>query len=107
MREYCARCAKKIRRCADAHAEAAAGSCNKKRKLHNEESRSDDLKILQALQTEAGLTNQTLPRASPCRRARAGAHSPTEAAGVISGYHAHSHSQLVRPTLFRSCRRSR
>jgi len=59
-----------------------------------------DIKILQALQSEGRLTNQTLaqrvalsPSACLARVRR------LEAAGIISGYHAHISVELVRSTL--------
>src|SRR5258708_28619227 len=59
-----------------------------------------DIKILQALQNEGRLTNQSLaqrvalsPSACLARVRR------LEAAGIISGYHAHVDIELVRSTL--------
>lgn len=60
-----------------------------------------DLKILQALQSEGRVTNQTLAaRVSLSPSACLARIRQLEAAGVISGYHAHVALELVRPTLF-------
>jgi DNA-binding Lrp family transcriptional regulator len=59
-----------------------------------------DLKILQALQSEGRLTNQTLAsRVALSPSACLARVRQLEAAGVISGYHAHIAVELVRPTL--------
>ena len=58
-----------------------------------------DLKILQALQSEGRLTNQTLAaRVALSPSACLARIRQLEAAGVISGYHAHV-LELVRSTL--------
>lgn len=59
-----------------------------------------DLKILQALQAEGRLTNQTLAaRVALSPSACLARIRHLESAGVISGYHAHIAVELVRPTL--------
>jgi Lrp/AsnC family leucine-responsive transcriptional regulator len=60
-----------------------------------------DLKILQALQSEGRITNQTLAaRVALSPSACLARIRQLEATGVISGYHAHVALELVRPTLF-------
>ncbi len=60
-----------------------------------------DLKILQALQSEGRLTNQTLAaRVALSPSACLARIRQLESAGVICGYHAHVALELVRPTLF-------
>jgi DNA-binding Lrp family transcriptional regulator len=60
-----------------------------------------DLKILQALQSEGRMTNQTLAaRVSLSPSACLARIRQLEASGVISGYHAHVALELVRSTLF-------
>ena len=57
-----------------------------------------DLKILQALQSEGRLTNQTLAaRVALSPSACLARIRQLEASGVISGYHAHVALELVRP----------
>src|SRR4030095_1508224 len=74
---------------------------SQKRNLHMKNLDRTDLKILQALQTEGRLTNQTLAaRVALSPSACLARIRPLEAAGVISGYHAHVALELVRPTLF-------
>jgi Lrp/AsnC family transcriptional regulator, leucine-responsive regulatory protein len=59
-----------------------------------------DLKILQALQSEGRLTNQTLAqRVALSPSACLSRVRQLEEAGVISGYHAHIAVEMVRPTL--------
>lgn len=59
-----------------------------------------DLKILQALQAEGRLTNQTLAaRVALSPSACLARIRQLEGAGVISGYHAHIVVEHVRPTL--------
>ncbi len=60
-----------------------------------------DLKILQALQSEGRITNQTLAaRVALSPSACLARIRQLEAAGVICGYHAHVALELVRPALF-------
>jgi DNA-binding Lrp family transcriptional regulator len=59
-----------------------------------------DLKILQALQAEGRLTNQTLAaRVALSPSACLARIRQLESSGVISGYHAHIVVEQVRPTL--------
>jgi len=59
-----------------------------------------DVRILQALQAEGRLTNQTLAaRVALSPSACLARIRQLEAAGVICGYHAHVAMELVRPTL--------
>jgi DNA-binding Lrp family transcriptional regulator len=59
-----------------------------------------DLKILQALQAEGRLTNQTLAaRVALSPSACLARIRHLESSGVISGYHAHIVVEQVRPTL--------
>jgi DNA-binding Lrp family transcriptional regulator len=59
-----------------------------------------DLTILQALQSEGRLTNQTLAaRVALSPSACLARIRQLEASGVISGYHAHVALELVRSTL--------